>query len=307
MFHIPDSNFPFQELLWNKPVSILGEPNHFVIKSYLGNKSTPVYFQTPICQLKDGSFTKVGKNTYIDFVFSNDNNLEFLEWMKSLEDICQKQLNLHQNEWFESKFTEEDINNLFISPFKNTRSKTVSVRTNLPISQTIKIFNEDKHEIEYTDPFHTEEKVIAIIELVGIKCSPRNFHIDFEVKQMMLLKPEKPIFSSCLISSPLVTSLSSTPLEPLKPVGLEELEEPEEPLKPVELEEPLELVQPLEPLELEEILAIVDEEKEKEKVKEKEPDPWDQAYEKAKTARHLGIMEFLKSRNYKFNEENLIF
>lgn len=257
---------------------------------HLGNKTTPVYIQTPSCSLKDGTFTKVGKNTYVDFIFPYENT-DFLLWMEKLEKLCQKQLNLKQNDWFESQFTEEDIDNLFITPFKSIKGKNgkmYSVRTNLPITKTIKIFNEEKEEIEYEEPFHTNEKVISIVELIGIKCSPRNFHIDFEVKQMMLIK-DTPLFSSCLINTkPLHSDSDSHSSESI-----------------VKEEEETNILSSID------VTITMKEQEEKAlEIKTREEifkEHLMKAFEKAKTARHLGIMTFLKSGNYHFDIDKLNF
>lgn len=292
-----NDEFPFQDLLLNKPISVLGEPNNFMIKVHLGNKNSPVYIQTPPCLLKDGTLTKSGKHTVIDFIFSNENS-EFLVWLEKLEDNCQKVLLDKQSDWFDSQLTADDIETLFITPYKTIKGKggkMYSVRTNLPITKKIKIFNEDKEEVEFQEPFHTEEKVIAIFEIVGVKCSPRNFHIDLEVKQMMLLK-ENPLLTSCMISTsppivpPDVPEESSVPpvIPPVVP--------------PVVPEESLQ--DELLPLDF---LDITDESEGKEWALKSRDDIFLQnVVEKVKTARHLGIMTFLQSRNIQFTEDKLI-
>ena len=296
MFHIPDSNFPFQDLLWSKPVSILGEPNHFLIKMHLGNKTTPVYIQTPPSLLKDETFTKVGKHTYIDFVLDHEKK-EFIEWMEKLEENCQKQLNLNQNDWFESQLSEEDVDNLFITPFKVIKGKgdkCFSFRTN--VSRTLKLFNEEKEEIvkDEKEAFSISEKVIAMIQIMGIKCSPRNFHVDFEVKQMMLLK-ENPLFASCWIDRKKSREVKESEVKDDKEVKdeKEEKDDKEDVLSSVNIEDDL----------------IFSEEKGIEIKSRKEifQEELNRAFEKAKTARHLGIMNFLKSRQYKFDMEQIGF
>ena len=44
-----------------------------------------------------------------------------------------------------------------------------------------------------------QTNIIAIVEILGVKCSSRNFQIEMECKQMMVIKPEK-IFEKCVIS-----------------------------------------------------------------------------------------------------------
>lgn len=310
---LANDEFPFVDLLLNKPISVLGEANHFMIKTHLGNKTTPVYVQTPPCLLKDGTLTKVGKHTYMDFIFSNENS-EFLIWIEKLEDYCQKQLIARQNDWFQTEFTEEDIETLFISPCKALKGKggkMYSVRTNIPLSKQIKIFNEQKEELEFKDDFSTQDKVIAIIEMVGIKCSPRNFHIDLEVKQMMLLK-ENPFFSNCLITTPQVAEPVPEPLVS----GRDKVEVVTTNSEPVP--EPIqdESVSTSSTTSYDEMpltsidVSVLDDDEYNLTIKTSDEifqENMDKAIEKVKTARHLGIMTFLKSHQYTFRNEILDF
>ena len=46
----------------------------------------------------------------------------------------------------------------------------------------MKIFDEDSKEIIYDDSWKSEQKVISILEIVGIKCSAKHFQIEIEIK-----------------------------------------------------------------------------------------------------------------------------
>jgi hypothetical protein len=64
---------------------------------------------------------------------------------------------------------------------------------------TIKIYNEQ--EIPLTmDDIKTETNIISILEVQGIKFTSRNFQIEIELKQIMVLDNE-PIFDNCLIKT----------------------------------------------------------------------------------------------------------
>ena len=200
-------DFPFPQMDWHPPASVLGEHNNFIIRPFISEKGgddAPIYIQTPACLIKGGGFNKVGRHYGLELFFSGE---DFLQWVEKLEELCQKKLLEKQSDWFQTELTEEDISNLFIAPYKMVKGKggrQYSLKTNVPLDKKVKIFNENQQEISYEyhdDSFHTDGQVISIMELSGIKCSPRNFHVAFEIKQMLLIK-ENPLFETCLIQAP---------------------------------------------------------------------------------------------------------
>ena len=211
-------DFPFPQMDWHPPASVLGEHNNFIIRPFISEKGgddAPIYIQTPACLIKGGGFNKVGRHYGLELFFSGE---DFLQWVEKLEELCQKKLLEKQSDWFQTELTEEDISNLFIAPYKMVKGKggrQYSLKTNVPLDKKVKIFNENQQEISYEyndDSFHTDGQVISIMELSGIKCSPRNFHVAFEIKQMLLIK-ENPLFETCLIQAPKkVEKAETTPI-----------------------------------------------------------------------------------------------
>ena len=68
--------------------------------------------------------------------------------------------------------------------------------TNIPL---IKIYNENEIPIMMEDVI-PENNIISIIEVQGIKFTSRNFLIELELKQVMVLNTEH-IFENCLIKN----------------------------------------------------------------------------------------------------------
>jgi hypothetical protein len=60
----------------------------------------------------------------------------------------------------------------------------------------LKVYDEDENEINHEN-FTENENIMAILEIKGIKCSSRSFQIEFELKQLMLLKPSM-LFDKCI-------------------------------------------------------------------------------------------------------------
>jgi hypothetical protein len=104
--------------------------------------------------------------------------------------------------WFESNLEETDIESAFNSTIRIYKSgKFYLLRTNIKNNHqnlpSIKIYNEQ--EIPLTiDDITSETNLITILEIQGIKFTTRNFQIEIELKQAMVLDNE-PLFDNCLI------------------------------------------------------------------------------------------------------------
>jgi hypothetical protein len=107
--------------------------------------------------------------------------------------------------WFQNSLEESDIETAFNSSIRIYKSgKFYLIRTNVKNNHTtntpsINIYTEQ--EIPLTmDDVNTETNIISILEIQGIKFTSRNFQIEIELKQMMVLNNE-PIFNNCLIKT----------------------------------------------------------------------------------------------------------
>jgi hypothetical protein len=133
----------------------------------------------------------------------NNNDEEFIHWIESLETKCQELLLHKSSEWFQNPLEMTDIEAAFNSPLKVYKSgKFYLVRTNVKVNSLtgqplIKIYNENEEPVPMED-INTETNIISILEIQGIKFTSRNFQIDIEVKQVMLLNKDI-IFENCLI------------------------------------------------------------------------------------------------------------
>ena len=199
--HIPNSEFPFDKLILTKPTSVHGG-NYFIKFRFNDN---PLYIQSPKCSTKQG-IQKAGKRFLTDLMFNNENE-EFIQWMENLENYSQKYIYQHRTEWFETDLEIHDIENSFAPLLKIYKSgKYYLARANIPSilgKCTLKIYDEHENEID-SDSITHDDNVITILEIQGIKCSARSFQIEMEIKQMLVLKPEK-IFEKCLLTKEIKT------------------------------------------------------------------------------------------------------
>ena len=193
----PSYNFDFSKLSLAQPVAIQGGA-HFTKLLMTGKQ---LYIQSPKCTTRQG-FIKTGKKIHCDLMFNN-NDEEFIHWIESLETKCQDLLLHKSNEWFQNPLEMTDIEAAFNSPLKVYKSgKFYLVRTNVKVNTLtgqplIKIYNENEDPVQMED-INTDTNIISILEIQGIKFTSRNFQIDIEVKQVMLLNKDI-IFENCLI------------------------------------------------------------------------------------------------------------
>ena len=117
-----------------------------------------------------------------------------------MEAVTQVKIYENREKWFETELEMHDIENSFTSPLKIFKSgKSYVLRVNVPCVLgvcNLKIYDEDENEIQLEN-LKENENIMAILEVKGIKCSSRSFMIEFELKQLMILKP-KILFDKCI-------------------------------------------------------------------------------------------------------------
>ena len=233
-----NDNFSFQEIVLTPPTLVSG--GNYFIKCLIHEH--PLYIQPPKCQTKGGISTS-GKKKYCDLMFTNDHE-QFIRWMENLENYIYKYIYDHREKWFETELDLHDIENSFASPLKIYKSgKYYIARTNVPVllgKCNLKIYNEQREEVDM-EKIVENSNVITILEIQGIKCSPRSFQIEIELKQMMVLKPSK-IFEKCII----MPSSSSKPEKEEEVPAKKPENEEEVPIeKPVKEEEEVPIEEPV--------------------------------------------------------------
>jgi hypothetical protein len=194
----PDDTFDFSKLSLAHPSGVQG--GAYFTKIEYNNK--PLYVQTIKSLTKQG-FIKNGKKYYCDLMF--DKNAESLiRWFENLEEKCQKLIYEKRESWFQNNLEETDIETAFNSLIRVYKSgKYYLVRTNIRTTRNdepaVKLYNENEIALSIHD-VTPDTHIISILEIQGIKFSSRNFQIEIELKQVMVLDNE-PLFDNCLIKS----------------------------------------------------------------------------------------------------------
>jgi len=207
----PNETFDFPKLSLAHPCGIQGGA-YFTKIEY--NKN-PLYIQTTKCQTKQG-IVKTGKKYYCDLMFDK-NSETLIQWFENLEEKCKNLIFEKRDTWFQNDLEESDIETAFNSTIRVYKSgKYYLVRTNIKNNNnlpSIKIYDEKEIALNMDD-VNSETNVISILEIQGIKFTPRNFQIEIELKQVMVLN-NQPFFDNCLIKtnkSTVETLQTSTPI-----------------------------------------------------------------------------------------------
>jgi hypothetical protein len=213
---------PFEDIHVGKATRIVGETStQFLLKtSYKGVQ--PLLVQTPQGLWKQGfqKQTSVGgtKKWASDLVFSVASS-EFYDWMDKMESFCVDYLFRHQKHCFQKDLSTEDVENLFVSPCKIFKSsKTYQLRCTVSdLGQSLQIFDADKKKVAYDETYHTDQPLLGIVELVGIRCSQKHFQLELEWKQGLLrtvqnkdVEPVLLIQEETLSSEPTTTTSTTT-------------------------------------------------------------------------------------------------
>lgn len=190
----PTIDYDFSKLYLGPPTNLAGGA-YFTRIMYNTNKQ--LFIQTPKSLTKQG-FIKSGKKVYTDLMFDN-NDTVFINWIENLETKCQELIYSKGQNWFETKLEKDDIESAFSSPFKIFKSgKYYLLRVN--VKQNIKIYDEND-QIVALDDFSSDKNIISILEIQGIKFTSRNFQIEIELKQTMIVSPD-PFLDTCFIKKP---------------------------------------------------------------------------------------------------------
>jgi hypothetical protein len=190
----PTIDYDFSKLYLGPPSTLAGGA-YFTRLMYNTNKL--LLIQTPKSLTKQG-FIKSGKKMYTDLMFDN-NDTVFINWIENLETKCQELIYTKGQNWFETKLERDDIESAFTSPFKIFKSgKYYLLRAN--VKQNIKIYDETDQIIN-SETITPDKTIISILEIQGIKFTSRNFQIEFELKQSMVVSPD-PFLDECFIKKP---------------------------------------------------------------------------------------------------------
>jgi len=194
----PNSDFDFSKLSLGPPQSIKGG-SYFTRLSCDGQD---VYVQFPKCKTKQG-ITQTEKKYQCDLLYETVHDGTLNDWLESLETNCQKLIYQKRNTWFNNDIDLNDIETAFngcARLYKSGRQFLIRCHIIKPTNgrQTgCNVYDEDESMLSFADIDNTKD-IIPLIKLDGIKFSTKNFQIELNISQIMVLK-EKPEIKQCLI------------------------------------------------------------------------------------------------------------
>ena len=170
--------------------------------SYLAKitlNDNPILFQLPKCSTKKGIVSS-GKRFYCDLLFKYDDS-NVIDFIEELETIVRDKI-LEKNElWFQDPPSLEDIEYNWNESIKQTKQQfylRTYIGNTKNIKSTISVYNSNQEQISLDD-VNASSNIITIVELTGLKFSSNSFHMNYCLRQVMVLE-EKPIFNKCLIN-----------------------------------------------------------------------------------------------------------
>jgi hypothetical protein len=194
----PNESFDFTKITLAHPTGVQGGA-YFTKIEY--NKK-PLYIQTCKSSTRQG-FVKTGKKYYCDLMFDK-NSESLINWFENLEEKCQKLIFEKRDTWFQNNLEEADIESAFNATIRVYKSGKYyllrcNVKNNYSNVPTITIYDEHENSLKMDD-LKLDSNIISILEIQGIKFTSRNFQIEIEIKQIMILDNE-PIFDNLLIKT----------------------------------------------------------------------------------------------------------
>jgi len=206
MIYDPIPDFSFENIKLNTPSS--NGSSYFI--GFSIDKENPLYIQPPKCIVKQIALSsKNAKRMNCDLQFQKEND-NFITWMDLCEKYVQDKIFENKSKWFESQLSIEDIQSSFIPTLKPYKGgKFYLIRTALPNQNgvcSINVYDEDENNISI-DMIKEGCQIMTIMEIMGVKCSSRNFQIEVELKQIMIAKPVI-LFEKCLFHKPAIKMMS---------------------------------------------------------------------------------------------------
>jgi hypothetical protein len=191
----PDETFDFTKLSLAKPIYVSG--SYF---TKLQHREKPLYIQTTKSMTKQG-FVKSGGKIYCDLMFDKYSE-KIINWFEQLEQSCQRLIFEKNNDWFENTLEEDDLNSSFSSIIRVYKSGNYylircSVKQDHLATPCIQIYDEKENKLTIND-LTNDMNIVSILEIKGIKFTKRNFIVEIEIKQMMiLLDNEQLLVNNC--------------------------------------------------------------------------------------------------------------
>jgi hypothetical protein len=188
-------NFNFDSISLGVPMALKG--GTFFSKLLIYNND--FFMQLSKCSMKQGIVT-TGKKTYCDLMFSNL-DIHVINWFENLETTVQQLIYEKRQIWFENELDMDDIETAFTSPlrvFKSGKNYLVRCYLGKNINNSTICYSENEEPLDTDCLMNQSTKMVPLIEILGVKFSSKNFTIDINLRQVMVINEIE--FSNCMIN-----------------------------------------------------------------------------------------------------------
>ena len=183
-----DDTFPFSKLYLGNPNGLQGGSYFSKIKL---DSNSGVLLQMPKCFTKDG-IHKTGKKIYTDLLFDTTNE-DFEQWTETLTDTIKNLIFEKKDIWFQDDLTFDDIEYAWQEMLRTYKKKNFLFRCfikkpkNISRDELVMVYDEYENNLSLDD-ITDKTEIIPLIQLNGLKFTTHSFSLEFNLKQVMILK-----------------------------------------------------------------------------------------------------------------------
>jgi hypothetical protein len=183
-----DDTFPFSKLYLGNPNGLQGGSYFSKIKL---DSNSGVLLQMPKCFTKDG-IHKTGKKIYTDLLFDTTNE-DFEQWTETLTDTVKNLIFEKKDMWFQDDLTFDDIEYAWQEMLRTYKKKNFLFRCfikkpkNISRDELVMVYDEYENNLSLDD-ITDKTEIIPLIQLNGLKFTTHSFSLEFNLKQVMILK-----------------------------------------------------------------------------------------------------------------------
>ena len=178
--------------------------NNYYTNITIGDIDKHLYIQFPKCLTKAG-YVKNNSKSYTDLIFSASDT-RIIKWLENLETYLQNEIYKRREQWFDTEISLDDIQELMTPIMRSYKSgKNVLIRCNIK-NHKCSVYDENEVLLDL-EKFTTDREIIPLVSINGVKFSSRNFAIELNLSQIMIISSKDELEKNCLIKSSSIQKL----------------------------------------------------------------------------------------------------
>lgn len=175
--------------------------NNYYTNITIGDIDKHLYIQLPKCSTKAG-YVKNNSKSYTDLIFSASDT-RIIKWLENFETYLQNEIYKKRDLWFDTEIALDDIQELMTPIMRSYRSgKNVLIRCNIK-NHKCSVYDENEILLDL-EKFTTDKEIVPLVSVNGIKFSSKNFAIELNLSQIMVITSKDDLEKNCLIKSSVV-------------------------------------------------------------------------------------------------------